>query len=81
MTVEIEAKVKKVGSSYGLLIPKALVDCKVLPLGSKILIKVITPSEVKTPLNEKPQDNGLVVLRLILSKEMKQRMERVLNRQ
>lgn len=41
MDIEIKAKVRKVGSSFGVLIPKALVDCNALPLGEVVVLRVI----------------------------------------
>ncbi len=62
MVIEIKAKVRKVGQSYGVLIPKALIDCKALPLGKEIVIKVFSFSELKKLEKEnKPLDNAMVV--------------------
>ena len=38
--VEIKAKISKVGNSYVFFIPKALVDCGVLPIGKKVTFKL-----------------------------------------
>ena len=63
MVIEIKTKVRKVGSSYGILIPKALIDCKALELGKEITLKVLPFSEVKklSEKKDKPLDNAVVV--------------------
>ena len=34
--VTIKAKIRPIGSSYHILIPKALIECKVLPLDTEV---------------------------------------------
>ena len=61
--LKIKTKVRKIGSSYGVLIPKALVDCDALPLGKEIVLKVMTFSELKklSEKKDKPLHNAVVV--------------------
>jgi len=53
--IEIETKIKKVGSSYGMLIPKALIDCNILPVGTKIKIQV---TKILEDYNDKYKDKS-----------------------
>lgn len=45
--MEIKAKICKVGTSYAVFIPKALIDCGVLPTGKEIKLIVENPAMLK----------------------------------
>lgn len=41
--VTIKGKIRPIGNSYHILIPKALVKCEALPLNKELQFKVIMP--------------------------------------
>jgi len=62
----------KIGNSYYIRVPKALIDCNILDPKKEIIIKVITPEELET---ENPQHCSPVVLQsqilIITNKKLK----------
>lgn len=58
--VEIKTKIIKAGNSYGIRIPKALIDCKVLREGATYDI-IIKQKPFKAESNSIGQDNAPVV--------------------
>ena len=49
--MEIQAKIIKQGNGYGMRIPKALIDCKILENGKTYIIKEIEELQRAVSLN------------------------------